>query len=47
MGQSRPFRNVREESGLPPTPDMSLHRSERRSGPILLQKDFAHSSAQD
>jgi len=34
MGQSRRLSHVRGTSAPPPTPDLSLHRSERRDGPL-------------
>jgi hypothetical protein len=42
-GQSRPIRDAREASGLPPTPDVSLRRSEPTLG--AMRRHIAQSGS--
>src|SRR6266436_6573895 len=46
VGQERHFRDVREESGLPPTPDILQHRSKPplrgMCGRLRVGKSFLH-----
>ena len=41
LGHSRPNKGIDFKSALTSTPDISLHRTKRREGSILLQKSFS------